>query len=163
MNTQYYYIVSYQDRGSHYNVAIFVQNPEDYATRLATAIHKVVIVQRCSMLTKGIVEFYKVCYPSIVGSIELFSSSIEIPDPQYFYLVVHTDEKGNTINDKVFNQERKAIIWGRRKATRNPQHTYWIERQVMQDKALLNFYTYLEPFKAPKLPSVPPVITIEET
>lgn len=162
MSTQYYYIVSYQDRDAYYNITISVQNPEDYAINLATALHKVIIIQRCPMLVKGVVEFYKVCYPSIISNVESPSTSTEISDPQYFYLVVHTDEKGNTINDKVFNQERKATIWGRRKATRNPQHTYWIERQVMQDKALLEFYTYLEPFKAPKLPSVPPVITIED-
>ncbi len=161
MNTQYYYIISYKDKDSHYNVTISVQNPEDYAINLAAALHKVITVQRCPMLVKGTIEFYKNYYPSIID-VKSPSTPIEISNPQYFYLVCHTDEKGNTINDKVFNQERKATIWGRRKATRNPQHTYWIERQVMQENALLDFYTYLEPFKAPKLPSVPPVITIEE-
>ena len=49
---------------------------------------------------------------------------------QYFYIVSHSGSDEIRINDKVFLQEKQAVKWGRKQASKMSNNIYWISRRL---------------------------------
>ena len=69
---------------------------------------------------------------------------------QYFYLVAHKEDNGAFVPDKIFLQESVALKWGRRFATRYPEHEYHLYKQEITRTAVLLHVKPLLPFLTPE-------------
>lgn len=66
---------------------------------------------------------------------------------QYFYIVSHSGSDEIRINDKIFLQEKSAVKWGRKQATKFPLNDYWLQRCPITSTGVVENYTALQPFK----------------
>lgn len=76
---------------------------------------------------------------------------------QYFYIVSHSGSDEIRINDKVFLQEKQAVKWGRKQASKFPANDYRLQRCPITSTGLVEDYLALPTFK--KSTEIP-VITI---
>lgn len=66
---------------------------------------------------------------------------------QYFYLIGHDDLVGDDFKmDKVFLQEREAIVWGRKFATENNEYSVYLYKQEISRNGVIKFVKSLHPF-----------------
>ena len=66
---------------------------------------------------------------------------------QYFYIVSHSGSNEIRINDKVFLQEKQAVKWGRKQATKFPLNDYWLQRCPITSTGVVEGYIALQPFE----------------
>lgn len=65
---------------------------------------------------------------------------------QYFYIVCHSTDDHNRVNDKIFLQKDQAIKWGRKQATQFPFNDYWLQRCPITSTGLISDYKSLLPY-----------------
>lgn len=65
---------------------------------------------------------------------------------QYFYLVAHDIVGDDFVADKIFLQERDALRWGKKLATKNPDYSVKLYKQEITRTGKLKFVKQLKAF-----------------